>query len=371
MDPNLTCPDCAAQTEAHSRYCEACGVLLPRPPTSWWCQVCGRAAPIAVRCGCGSLPSSGASRVSSSPVDWLGGVSDIGRRAATNDDALALAAPHPDLGIIAIADGVGSTAGSWLAAKVAVDTACQVLVDDHMALDRAVRSARVGVRALDGSACASPGYDSASCTLSLAVVERGVTALRISVSTVGDSRVYWLPDDPEEPALQLSVDDRVVAGPASRERLDGGPGGELDARPGAEADAAAADSSQAITAWIGPDAPASRPHQGTWEVTRPGWLLACTDGLWNYLCDPQALRTALRDDSADGLGVTDRHDPGDGDPTPQTLADTVAGPSALALASALVARANDLGGRDNITVALARWDHDTSAGRRPALETTR
>jgi serine/threonine protein phosphatase PrpC len=162
-----------------------------------------------------------------------------------------------------------------------------------------------------------------------------------------------------------------VAGPARRERLDGGPGGELDARPGAEADAAAADSSQAITAWIGPDAPASRPHQGTWEVTRPGWLLACTDGLWNYLCDPQALRTALRDDSADGLGVTDRHDPGDGDPTPQTLADTVAGPSALALASALVARANDLGGRDNITVALARWDHDTSAGRRPALETTR
>ncbi len=357
MDANLTCPDCGAGTEAQSRYCEACGVLLPRPTRAECCQVCGRRSGGGVRCtGCGSVLLPGPSRVSISPVRWLAGVSDIGRRATRNDDALAIAAPNIDLGIIAIADGVGSTTGSWLAAKIAADTACEVLVDDRTALDRAVRSARLAVRTLDGSVSAAVptavGPDAGCCTLSLAVVEKTVAALRISVATVGDSRVYWLPDDPDEAALQLSVDDREAAerDAPSRDRVPS--------------------TGHAITAWIGPEAPASRPHQGTWELTRPGWLLVCTDGLWNYLSDPQALRAALRDDSVGAPGVTARLDPGVGDVMPQGVADTVAGPSALALASALVARANDLGGRDNITAALARWDDDTGQERRPGIAPT-
>jgi serine/threonine protein phosphatase PrpC len=64
-------------------------------------------------------------------------------------------------------------------------------------------------------------------------------------------------------------------------------------------------------------------------VDGPGWLLVCSDGLWNY-CSPAAdLRDLVRDRAAT-----------DPDPT--------------AVAAALVDFANGEGGQDNVTVVLAR-----------------
>ena len=75
----------------------------------------------------------------------------------------------------------------------------------------------------------------------------------------------------------------------------------------------------------------------TVDLDVPGWVLVCSDGLWNYCSAPE--------DLAGLLGAT---------------MDTV-GAQPLPLAAALVDWANAQGGRDNITVALARIDPSTTA----------
>jgi serine/threonine protein phosphatase PrpC len=152
-----------------------------------------------------------------------------------------------------------------------------------------------------------------SCTFAAAVVEDDV----IVAGNVGDSRVYWLPDDTGEPARQLGRDDSF----AQEQMVAGVP--RLEAETGPHA--------HSITRWLGRDAPDDlTPHLTTMAAT-PGWLMVCSDGLWNYCSEADALRTLLADAAA-------RLDA----PTPTTLA------------QALVDFANEQGGRDNITVALAR-----------------
>jgi serine/threonine protein phosphatase PrpC len=70
----------------------------------------------------------------------------------------------------------------------------------------------------------------------------------------------------------------------------------------------------------------------TLRVQGPGWLLACSDGLWNYCSAPEDLAAVAR---RVGAG---------------------SGAEPLATASALVDWANEQGGHDNISVALARVD---------------
>jgi serine/threonine protein phosphatase PrpC len=74
----------------------------------------------------------------------------------------------------------------------------------------------------------------------------------------------------------------------------------------------------------------------------PGWLVVCSDGLWNYCSDAATL----------------------GDLTRQQLA--VAQNDPLSAAGALVDWANAQGGHDNVTVALARVFESDSATLSPA-----
>ena len=62
-----------------------------------------------------------------------------------------------------------------------------------------------------------------------------------------------------------------------------------------------------------------------------GWLMVCSDGLWNYVSGPDALESLFG-------GVTSQ----------------LAAPEPTELARRLVDWAKAQGGRDNITVALAR-----------------
>ena len=64
-------------------------------------------------------------------------------------------------------------------------------------------------------------------------------------------------------------------------------------------------------------------------MAAPGWLLVCSDGLWNYASEAPALQQLIADLSGNG-------------------------PAPLPLAEALVKWANEQGGKDNIGVALAR-----------------
>ena len=134
------------------------------------------------------------------------------------------------------------------------------------------------------------------------------------VASVGDSRAYWIPDTGE--AAMLTTDDSYAA--------------EQIASGVSRADAESGPQAHAITRWLGSDAPDHTPVTTSMNLDSAGWVLLCSDGLWNYCSAPE--------DLADLVRRTD----GTGDPAPLTLA------------GALVDWANAQGGVDNITVALAR-----------------
>jgi serine/threonine protein phosphatase PrpC len=151
-----------------------------------------------------------------------------------------------------------------------------------------------------------------SCTFVAAVVSEEL----ITVAWCGDSRAYWLPDTGE--ARQLTVDHSL-----GTELLASG-----ESRAQAEADPAF----HTITRWLGADSVDHSPEFASQTIDGAGWLLVCSDGLWNYASALPEMRTLLSDLSA-GAGT---------DPVP--------------LAAALVDWANAAGGHDNITAALARCD---------------
>ena len=128
---------------------------------------------------------------------------------------------------------------------------------------------------------------------------------------LGDSRIYLLPDAGD--GQMLTVDDSMA-----QLLIAGG-------TPRAEAEASK--QAHSITRWLGKDSAEIVPRVGQVPVTGPGWLLACSDGLWNYASEPAALKEQIAAAGSD-------------DP--------------LAVARHLVAFANASGGQDNIAAALAR-----------------
>ena len=68
------------------------------------------------------------------------------------------------------------------------------------------------------------------------------------------------------------------------------------------------------------------------KLVEPGWLMVCSDGLWNYCSAAQDLAALVS----------------------QTSSTSPAAAEPLVLAEALVDWANAQGGQDNISVALAR-----------------
>jgi serine/threonine protein phosphatase PrpC len=142
----------------------------------------------------------------------------------------------------------------------------------------------------------------------------------IVVGSVGDSRAYWLGDTGA--AVALTRDDSWAAEQIAR----GVP------RSVAEQDKQA----HSITKWLGVDAPDVTPTIVSWQPDGPGWLLVCSDGLWNYCSEAADLATLVHSFAPPGA-----------DP--------------VEVASALVSWANEQGGQDNITAALARLDRTGDA----------
>jgi serine/threonine protein phosphatase PrpC len=134
------------------------------------------------------------------------------------------------------------------------------------------------------------------------------------VGWVGDSRAYWLPDVGD--ARLLTIDDSYAA--------------EQIAEGATRAAAESGPQAHAITRWLGSDAPDHTPRTASLDLPGPGWVMLCSDGLWNYCSEAADMATLVRDTVSS------------------------AGPGPLELAAALVDWANAQGGMDNITVALAR-----------------
>lgn len=297
----------------------------PAPPR---CSACGEGTYVDGYCDhCGSPAPNPRDHFVEAPAEWVAGVCDIGRRHSRNEDALALradAAPG-SRAVLVVCDGVSMATDSHIASLAAARAALDVLdqplprgagtaqaweAGAARALTRAVTEANAAVKAAVTEEVPNPP----SCTFAAAVIEDHT----IVAGNVGDSRVYWLPDSPEEAAQQLGRDDsfaqeQILRG-MSREEAETGP------------------YAHSITRWLGKDAPDDlTPHLVTVEVRSPGWLVVCSDGLWNYWSEAEDLRALFR-----------------------ATHDQVGSSAPLPLAQALVDAANEQGGRDNITVALAR-----------------
>ncbi|GGK68222.1 PP2C family protein-serine/threonine phosphatase [Ornithinimicrobium pekingense] len=277
-----------------------------------WCTECGERRPEPRH------------HFTARPSDRVGAVCDRGIRHADNEDAMAVWDGGEGRVALVVCDGVTTATRSAEASLAAAEAALQVLTGATDApAERLVRATDAAAEAVAQVGRDFP--DSApSCTFVSVVVEDGLATF----GSVGDSRGYWVPD--EGTPQRLTTDDSLA-----EEQVRGG----ID-RASAEASPLA----HTITRWLGPDSPDHRPVITTQEVTAPGWVLVCSDGLWNYASEPADLRAVVRE--AEGR----------------------AGRDPLDLAQALVAWANGRGGVDNITVALARTGAGASEVPVPASE---
>lgn len=291
------------------------------------CHACGQGRIVDGYCDhCGTPPPNPRDHLVESPAAWVGGVCDIGRRHARNEDAMSLSAAEApgSRAVLVVCDGVSMATDSHIASLAAAKAARAVLdqpfpkgagTPDAWAAGagRALTSAVTRANEAVVASVVEDVPNPPSCTFAAAVVEDDV----VVAANVGDSRVYWLPDAADEPATQLGRDDSFA-----QEQMAAGVA-RLEAETGPHA--------HSITRWLGRDAPDDlTPHLTTVTATR-GWLMVCSDGLWNYCSEAEALRSLLHDAAARVDDVT---------PT--------------SVAQALVDFANGQGGRDNITVALAR-----------------
>ena len=341
----VQCPECSAQVAAGEQYCEACGADLgpvpapeptgdlgekqaeePPSPQKASCHQCGGEVAEDGYCTmCGAKARSPRDHFTEQPATWVAAVCDRGIRHSRNEDAVALdARAEPGShAVLVVCDGVSNSTDSDIASLAAARAARDTLAHSSpsgigtsagrvAATVRALGSAvDVANEAVISHTVEGQG-EPASCTFVAAVLDASL----LVVGWVGDSRAYWLPDTGEP--LMLTVDDSF----ASEQIAAGVP--RKEAESGTQA--------HAITRWLGVDAPDHTPHTNSLDLASPGWVLVCSDGLWNYCSEPNDL-SALVQEKADGPGT---------DP--------------LELAAALVDWANQQGGADNITAALARID---------------
>ncbi|MEU6119493.1 protein phosphatase 2C domain-containing protein [Streptomyces sp. NPDC047117] len=291
-----SCVACRTGTIDQDGYCEHCGHAQPRERDHFE-QELGRVA----------------------------AVSDRGHRHHRNEDFFAVAGTTLTDGspavLAVVCDGVSSATRPDDASQAAAETAAEALVaalprepQPQQAMHDAIVAAAKAVDALAASPDGPQEHDpyrrqnAPACTLVAAVAAAGV----LTVGWIGDSRVYWIPDDRTAPGARLTEDDSWAAQMVANNLMT-------------EAEAYADERAHAITGWLGADAYELQPHTAAFRPDRPGVVVVCTDGLWNY--------TEAADELAEIL-------PPD------------AGERPLHGARTLVHHALDSGGHDNVTVAL-------------------
>ncbi|MEI5103387.1 protein phosphatase 2C domain-containing protein [Streptomyces sp. PmtG] len=288
------CVACRAGAVAPDGYCENCGHAQPRERDHMEQEL----GPVAA-------------------------VSDRGLRHHRNEDAFAISATAlPDGSPAAVAivcDGVSSATRpdeASLAASRAAEALLRAAlprgVHPQQAMHEAIVAAAEAVNALADEPTSArehqPHQNAPACTLVGAVVTNGT----LVVGWVGDSRVYWVPVDRTGPSVRLTEDDSWAAQMVAAGLMN-------------EAEAYADERAHAITGWLGADAYELEPHTASFKPDRPGVVVVCTDGLWNYAEAAEEMAAAVPFDAAQ---------------------------RPLRSAQALVGHALDGGGHDNVTVAV-------------------
>ncbi|MEV0644339.1 protein phosphatase 2C domain-containing protein [Phytomonospora sp. NPDC050363] len=322
----MHCPACDLTAEDAAQWCERCGEALEAmppmespgdaAPAPMWrstaahlsaCLQCGRpehtADGFCVHCGQRRSPNSIRSAIDLGPV---AGCTDRGPRRKRNEDALAVGR----FGLTTVAvicDGVASATQSDDAALAATETGIRVVLDELASGKPPGSAAHAGLTEA-ASAAASVGVNYESNPPACTYVSAIVTATEVTISWVGDSRIYWWG---AESIGCLTVDDCLA--------------GRLAAQ-GVSADDVRyqAKHAYALDHWLGADSPTLDPHIETFTPPGPGLIIVCSDGLSRYL------------------------------PQPADLAATPMGTPA-ATAQALTQRAIDAGGVDNVSVAVLAY----------------
>ena len=352
---SLRCPDpeCGEAVLAGDRFCEACGLELP-PGWSDRLSEAGQlevaspgarsldeapleAAPLeaplpdvapieigrlnAVRYGVTALDGptpliTGREDRSHIEVSFpdMAGVSDVGLRHESNEDAMGMAKlGSPAARILIVCDGVSTSSEPAAAAQAATEAALAHLeeavqsphLDPEAAMRQAVDAAQLAVSAVQ---FAGSDADPPATTLVAALVIDHQT----TIGWVGDSRAYLV--GPDE-AWQLSRDHTWAT-----EQVELGVVSEDDVLSDPRA--------HALTKWLGGDVEGGfEPSVATFAVPVSGCLVLCTDGLWNYAPSPGRI-----------CGLVAQF-PGDATP--------------LEVAQGLTEFARLSGGSDNITVVVA------------------
>ena len=360
---STTCPHCGGAVGEADEFCEACGTALGAgspvtspvetatggelgtqlldPPSAGESTVSVAAPVRKCECGgdidadgwctvCGMRAHSERDHYTEQPAPHVAAVCDRGVQHSRNEDAVALGIGDHRT-IVVVCDGVSSSTDSDVAALAAACAARDLLQSApaggvepnaraehwHDLLTDAAGAAQDAAAAVGATQRIGNVENPPSCTFVVGVIDEPLVA----AAWIGDSRAYWFGDDGT--ATQLSVDDSWASG----EIASG------VAREVAEADPRA----HSITRWLGIDSPGGDPSYTSMVATAPGWLVVCTDGLWNYCSDAAALRNLtmeqLKAANNDPLGAS----------------------------SALVDWANAQGGHDNVTVALARLFESNAA----------
>ncbi|KOX16677.1 PP2C family serine/threonine-protein phosphatase [Nocardiopsis sp. NRRL B-16309] len=266
---------------------------------------------------CGFLQPTGRDHVEVRTRSAVG-VSDRGLRHRRNEDAMAVRVvdaddPHAPGSVVAVVcDGVSSSPRSDEASRITAETGATVLAerlrrgeDPRAATGAAMTRAAEAVAGIAESPSSAP-----ACTYVSAVVDPATGTT--TIGWVGDSRAYWLSGAPTSSASALLTKDdswseaMVQAGALSRE------------------EAMRSANAHALIAWMGADSGEIDAHISTVTPTGPGAVVLCSDGLWNYYPEAQALTDAVPGAGAEPHGA----------------------------ARAYVSLALKAGGKDNITVVV-------------------
>ena len=344
----MICPQCHADVADTDNFCEECGARLlpgqvpppssaPNPPgAAAACPNCG-AGPDAVdpegfclQCGHQRRPPP------RDHVEWDGGagaagVSDRGTRHSHNEDAFAVV-QHDGWTAAVLCDGVSNSPRADEASAAAARSICDALAaglekgvpDGTSLLASAVAGAHEVVLALAGRHGSADGpWGDAPAATAVAALVRPPPATsgggrEAVLGWLGDSRVYFV--DGRGGARLLTRDHSWI-----NEVVDAGRMTRTEALRSRHAHTV----TKTLGGTPGEDGRPDVPSTVRVSLSEPGWLILCTDGLWNYAPEAPELAGWVR-----------------------RLAPPAAG--ALDLCRALVAEAIRQGGRDNVTVvALA------------------
>jgi serine/threonine protein phosphatase PrpC len=285
-----TCVACGTGTIDDDGYCEHCGHKQPRERDHM-----------------------------ESVLATIAAASDRGLRHHRNEDFYAVTETETAEGepatIAVVCDGVSSatrpdeaSAAAAEAASVSLSAALPRGCHPQQAMHDALVAAAEAVNALAEEGPVEPSKNAPACTIVSALTAEGI----LTVGWVGDSRAYWIPDDRTSQAARLTEDDSWAAQMVAAGLMN-------------EAEAYADSRAHAITGWLGADAYELDPHTASFKPDRPGVVVVCTDGLWNYAESAEEMAAAVPPDAL----VRPLHS-----------------------AQHLVGYALDGGGHDNVTVAV-------------------